>query len=129
MQTVTLQQPELVEQLNQFATEQGSTTETLLTKAIVEYLDRIIHQKIHQEVKAFETMHADLVLLYHGKYIAMHHKKVVDSGRDARQLYLRVRQKYGYVPILIRQVREQPKQTLVFRSPRFVRNIHEPSLQ
>jgi len=119
MDILTLQQPELVSQLEQAAAEREETPEQLLNLAVSEFLEKINRQKIHLESRAFESIHGELIKKHLGQYIAFHDGRVVDQDKDARTLYLRVRKKFGNTPILIRQVTKQAKNELVFRTPRF----------
>jgi hypothetical protein len=119
MDTLTLQRRETVDRLEQIATEQGTAAEELLDVAVREFLDKVAHQKIRAESAAFREMHAQLVAKYPGEYVAIHNGKVVDHDPDVRTLHLRVRQRYGRLPILLRQVTEKVEQRdLVFRSPK-----------
>lgn len=38
---------------------------------------------------------------YSGQYVAVYQNEVVDSDVDQRQLYLRVRQRFGHQPVLL----------------------------
>jgi len=44
-----------------------------------------------------------------GKYVAIHEERVVDFGDDKIALALRVYAKFGYVPIYVSEVTEQPR--------------------
>ena len=121
MVSLKLQEPELVERLAQIAAEQSTTAEELLSTAISEFLDKMARQKIHTESESFKTIHADLMAKYMGQYVAIHNGQVVDHDEEARTLYLRIREQYGHIPILIRPVTDKPERQLVFRSPRLTR--------
>jgi hypothetical protein len=38
---------------------------------------------------------------YHGEFVAVHERQVVDHDPDQRTLYLRIRQRFGHRPVLI----------------------------
>jgi len=116
---ITLQKPELVEKLQQFAQAYNCEVADFLDTAVGEYLDKMAREKIAAERQALEAHYADILPIYCGQYVAMHQGRVVDSDTDARTLYLRIRERYGYIPVLIRRVTPQAhRRELVFRSPR-----------
>jgi len=123
METViTLQKPELVEKLQQFAQIRNCEVADFINAAVGEYLDKVAEEKITAERQALEAMYADILPVYRGQYVAVHQGHVVDADADARALYLRIRERYGYVPVLIRHITPQAdRRELVFRSPRLSR--------
>jgi len=119
MDILTLQRPALVERLKQVATDEKTTAEVLLDTAVGEFLDKWVSQKLQAETNAFANLHPQLVLSYLGHFVAIHHGKVVDHDVDVRALHLRTRQKFGHMPVLLRQVTQSVElRDLVFRSPR-----------
>ncbi len=53
-------------------------------------------------------------------YVAIHNGEVVDNDTDVRALHLRIRQQFGRIPVLLRQVMtEKEPRDLIFRSPKF----------
>ena len=120
MPTVTLQ-PELVEQLQQVASEQAVMPEELLETAVRTYLRQLEREKIKAEAEAFRSMHAELAEKYVGQYVAIHDGNVVDYDEDFQALHSRIRQRFGRQPVLLRRVEAEPKRVLVFRSPRLER--------
>lgn len=116
---LTLKKPELVERLEAIASTQQTTPEALLHQAVSEYLDRVAHQKIAAESTAYKKLHPQLVKRYLEDYVALHNGEVVDHDPDVRSLHLRIRKKFGRVPILLRQVTQEiDPPDLVFRSPK-----------
>jgi len=77
--------------------------------------------KFASERQAFWAMHAQLVSMYEGKYVAVLHGQVVDSDGDERALVQRVYQKLGYQPMYVQLVTlgSRPVHRLV--SPQVVR--------
>ncbi len=120
METViALQKPELVEKLQQFAQVHNCEAADFLNMAVGEYLDKMAREKIATERQALEAHYTDILSLYSGRYVAVHQGRVVDSDTDARALYLRIRERYGYIPVLIRRITPKADQReMVFRSPR-----------
>jgi hypothetical protein len=51
------------------------------------------------ERQAFWAMHAQLVSMYEGRYVAVLNGQVVDSDINERALVQRVYQKFGYQPM------------------------------
>lgn len=124
------------EKLNRSATRRGLDTNQLLVQLVEEFLasepmpvestppDRTAdYEKIAQEQKYYEAQHADIVSQYRGHYIAMHEGKLVDHDMDRVALSRRIRRRYGSTAILITQVREEPKRTIMLRSPRLVKIV------
>ena len=111
-----------MKQLETFAVEQTTTTETVLENAVRAYLREIDRKKIKAESAAFAAMHESLVKTYLGQHVAVHHGEVVDQDADFQALHTRVRQRFGRQPVLIRRVEAQAERELVFRSPRFERS-------
>ena len=121
MTMLALREPELVERIEQAAAKQGITSYEMLTTAVNELLDKVARQKIRAESQAFKEMYMDLTTNYMGQYVAVHNGEVIDHDEDGRMLYLRIREHYGNIAILIRQVTDKTERNLVFRSPRFSR--------
>jgi hypothetical protein len=54
-----------------------------------------------------------------GEYVAIHNSQVVDHDIDIRALHLRIRHRFGRMPVLIRQVTQSAEaRDLVFHSPK-----------
>lgn len=56
------------------------------------------------EVAAFERLKKSLETEYWGKFVSIVGGKVVDADFDETQLVMRVYQKFGYVPMYMRQI-------------------------
>jgi hypothetical protein len=72
--------------------------------------------KWEREYQAFRHLLPELLRTHRGKYVAIHEGQVVDSDTDDIALIQRVHAKYGYVPIHVEQVAEQPT---VVRMPHY----------
>ena len=78
---------------------------------------------MEREVAIFEAKHSQLYSQYPNQYIAMHEGQVVDHDDELMPLVKRRRQQYpNNEVVLIRQVLPELPKTLMFRSPRQVRN-------
>ena len=123
MSDLILSEPNLVSKLEQLAREHSTTPEALLRLAVGRYVDDMGKQKLQQEIQAFHAQHKELLKNYAGQTVAIHQGQVIDHDHDAHSLYLRIREQYGNIPILIRQVTEQVENELTFRSPRLDRPL------
>ncbi len=56
------------------------------------------------EVAAFERLKKILETEYWGKFVGIVGGKVVDADSDETRLVLRIYQKFGYVPMCVRQI-------------------------
>jgi hypothetical protein len=65
--------------------------------------------KWEREYQAFCKLLPELLKTLKGKYVAIHDEKLVDSDSDDIALIQRVHAKYGYVPIHVEMVAEQPQ--------------------
>jgi len=110
--------PDLQMELIQMAKVTDVDIPTLLDRAVRDYLDRLVEQKIIAESKVFRAMHAELLERYRGEYVAIHSGEVVDHDVDLCALNRRIRAQYGRIAVLLQQVTEQPEIELVIRSPK-----------
>jgi glutamyl-tRNA reductase len=117
MTTINLA-PELVEQIESLAETAEVNAELLVEKAVRAYLLQLQREKIQAETEAFNEQREKLLSKYMGQYIAMHQGKVVDHDPDLRTLHLRVFERLGHTPVLLKRVSDEPKRELIFRSPR-----------
>lgn len=118
MSIVTLQS-DLAERLEETAAQRKVEPNDLLDLAVRAYLRQIDRETIKIEAEAFRAMHSELVAQHLGKFVAIHRKEVVDIDGDFQALHSRIRNRFGQLPVLLRQVEQEPERTLVFRSPRF----------
>ncbi|MEZ4726544.1 MAG: DUF5678 domain-containing protein [Caldilineaceae bacterium] len=122
MTAITLNRPDLVKRLQQIATEEDTSAEDLLDQAVVEFLETVALQKLKDETVAFEQLHGELLKQYLGQHVAIHNGIVIDYDPDLRELHLRIRARFGQMPILLRQVTEETKlPEIVVRSPKLVK--------
>ncbi|MEA3340325.1 MAG: DUF5678 domain-containing protein [Chloroflexota bacterium] len=109
---VELKEPRLVERVTYLAAEQTQSIEEMLETAVQTYLDKLEKEAIHAETEAFWAMHDKLVEKYQGQHVALHRGQVVDHDEDASRLDRRVREQFGWSPVLIAPVRPVPRRDL-----------------
>ena len=70
------------------------------------------------EQTAWFAQSAELRLQFRGEFVAVHKQKVVDHDPDKRSLYIRVRQRFGPIPVLILSADLDEPPTFRIYSPR-----------
>ncbi|MCX6048301.1 MAG: DUF5678 domain-containing protein [Chloroflexi bacterium] len=75
-----------------------------------------------QEMQAYIELHPMLKQKYFGKHVAIHGGKLVDYDESFDALYDRIAQAYPDEFVWMSQVAEEPIETFVVRSPRFVQD-------
>jgi hypothetical protein len=119
MGTAILSIPEqTVSSLHKVADALGESPEILADRAIHQFLRQMAERKLAQEEEYFRTQHTQLLLDYPNQTIAMHDGQVIDSDADELALYLRIRQQYPLIGILIKKVATEPEEIWTIRSPR-----------
>ena len=121
MTNITLK-PELAEQIEYLAGKEQTSAEALVEKAIRAYIVQTSREKIRRETEAFNEQLESFLVMYPGRYVAIHNGQVIDHDPDLRTLHLRVFDRLGHTPVLLKQVTTEPERELVFRSPRLERN-------
>ncbi|MCX6045827.1 MAG: hypothetical protein NT075_12000 [Chloroflexi bacterium] len=79
-------------------------------------------QTMDKEIAAFETMKAELIVHYLGRYVAIFQGAVVDCDADKGALLDRIVQSHPHEVVLVRYVRRTPRPPFRLRSPRLNRN-------
>ena len=115
-----------VNNLWQVAKSQGTTAEALADKAIRTYLLQEAEQKIEREEQHYRAQHAELLLRYASQFIAMHEGQVVDYDTDELALFLRIRQRFPMIGVLIKHVTDKVEEVWMVRSPRLGTNGRRP---
>ena len=119
MTTLTIDKQNLVDAIEQAAQSQNLSADEVIDKAVAEYIDRWASQKLRSEQDAFAQLHPQLVEQYFGQYVAIHNGCLIDSDFDDLTLHLRLRQKYGQMPILLRKVTDDiDPPTFLWHRPR-----------
>ncbi len=110
---------QLVENLEQVASEQGTTTEEVLDKLVSQFLYDVALKKMEAETLAFQQMYPQLTTEHFGEYVAIHNSELIDFDTDLAELRRRIRQKFGRMPILLRQVNSDKEiPTIMWRGGR-----------
>lgn len=76
----------------------------------------------NREMAAYIALHPQLKKDFFGKHVAILNGKLIDYDDDFAALYQRIDQKYPDTFVWLTTVREEPIQTLYFRSPRFIKD-------
>lgn len=97
---------------------QGITAEALADKALRAYLFQEAERKIDREEQHYHAQHAELLRKYVGQFIAMHEGQVIDSDTDELAVFLRVRERFPMIGVLIKRVTDHPDPVWMVRSPR-----------
>jgi predicted DNA-binding protein len=120
MQTTTITlRSDLEERLVQNAQKTTKTVNELVNEAVEQYL------RYQQQIVAYERMYTKLKQDYLGQWIAIHHQKLVDHDTDGATLYRRIRQKYGRISVLIRQVGDKQVEEVWIHTPSTGRESNE----
>ena len=118
MITINLK-PDLAEQITYLAEKSQTSAEAIVDKALRSYVAQFRREKIRAETEAFNQQRKILLTKYLDQYVAIHNGQVIDHDQDLRTLHLRVFDRLGHTPVLLKQVTQEPERELVFRSPRF----------
>jgi len=102
--TIVALRPNLVEQLKNEALRRQTSVETLANDWLEEQLWEARRRKINEEAGRFRARHAELLVQYAGKYVAMRDGIVIDHDSELVALHSRVRAQYGDEPILMAPV-------------------------
>jgi predicted transcriptional regulator len=121
MMTTIKLEPDISEQITYLAEESQVSADAFVDKALRGYLAQFRREKIRSEMEAFNQQRAKLLTQFSGKYVAVHNGQVIDHDKDLRTLHLRIFALLGRMPVLLKQVTQEPERELVFRSPRFER--------
>ena len=118
MQTITLQEPSLVEEVQRITEQEGLDTATFIAEAVRRHLATYRQKRIVAETEAWHRLPTAERKHYEGRYVAVYQGQVVDSDPDRLQLYFRVRKRFGRQTILITQGGDHPISVYRARSPR-----------
>lgn len=116
--TLELKEPTLIKRIEQLASATHQPSEQLLETAVQKYLDELEREAIHRATEIFWGMYDDLVKQYPQEHVAMREGHVVDHDQNASLLEMRVREKFGVLPVLIAPVTSKPVRELRWRGGR-----------
>jgi hypothetical protein len=66
-------------------------------------------EAFEREREAFERLKPELLRTHRGQWVAIYQGKVVEAGQDRSQVLDNFYGRFGYVPVYIQQVEEQPR--------------------
>jgi hypothetical protein len=107
--------PEWQEWLVQSAQQDLRTASDLVNEALEYYYHARQHEKLNQEVLAYEQLHSELWRTMLGEWAAIHQQALVDHDSDRVSLYRRIRAKYPHTAVLICQARAEPVEEIWWR--------------
>ena len=110
---------DLIRSVEKVAQEQNTDVESLVNAWVERQLALVREQKVREESARFRAQHSALLAAFPGEYVAMLNGEVVDHGYDLREVYLRVRERFGDAPVLVAPVTESPIPNYQMRSPRY----------
>src|ERR1700720_3292371 len=74
--------------------------------------------KWRREQRAFRRLLPELLKTHRGQYVAIHEGQVVESGPDKLDVASRAYARFGYLPIYVSLVTEEPVPPVRLPSPR-----------
>ena len=119
MTVVELREGALIWQIEQLAERTAQPVEKVLATAVETYLDQLERDGIRAETQAFWAMQDELLAQYPGQHVAIYNRNVFDHDTEAARLELRVRQRFGPLPVLIAPVMPGELSELHWRGGRF----------
>jgi hypothetical protein len=124
---VTLTIPErLYERARQLAAQRHMNVEEVLTKvldATEDALEMLVpewDEAVEREMAAYIALHPLLWEKYPCQHVAIYDGELVDRDEDYGALYERIEERYPDEFVWLTTVKEEPIETLVMRSPRFM---------
>jgi hypothetical protein len=81
--------------------------------------------KWRSEQQSFWRQLPELLKVHRGQYVAIHNGNVVESGADKLAVAERAYARFGYVPIFVHLVSDEPQSLARVPSPRLVRSAEE----
>ena len=109
---VRLREPRLIEHVERLAAEQSQSVEKVLETAVQTYLDELERDAIHAETQVFWAMHDQLLAEYQGQHVAIYRGEVVDHDENVSHLEKRIRERFGWLPVLIAPVKLGPRRDM-----------------
>lgn len=79
------------------------------------------NSKWESEYGAFQRLRSSLLLTHRGKYVAVHEGQVVESGEDKISVAKVAYARFGYQPIYVGLVSDDPPSVVRMPSPRLFR--------
>lgn len=108
---------DLAESLASAADQMETSVEAVIQEAIRQYLATRRREQLEQEIAAYKAMHARLWQELRGMWVAIHGGELVDQDRDKTALYRRIRDRFGRIPVLMREVKAEAIEEIWLRTP------------
>ena len=89
-------------------------------------LPALSEDKWRREQRVFHRLLPQLLQSHCGRYVAIHEGEVVESGADKLEVAGRAYARFGYVPIFVSLVTDQPPTPLRIPSPRHL-SLEKPA--
>lgn len=115
--------PDLVSQVKRITQRENADVEEFVDQAVRERIKRLKDEKFEAEAEAYRQSHPELVKQYLGQFVAIHEGQVVDHGPDSEELFLRIKRRYGDIPVYFQLVNESGIMELRAPSPRLEWNL------
>jgi hypothetical protein len=77
-----------------------------------------VEDKWRREQRAFHHLLPTLLATHKGDYVAIHEEKVVESGPDKLEVAGKAYARFGYIPIFVSLVTDQPTKPIRIPSAR-----------
>lgn len=101
MNTIALQEPELVSQITRIAESEGQSAVEFVSEAVRVHVARHRQKRIQAETDAWYQLPAETRAQYRDKFVAVFQQELVDSDSDRFTLFQRVRGQFGKQPVAI----------------------------
>ncbi len=121
-------EPALQSKLDRMARLLGKPADDIATEAIHAYLEELDARTLAVEEQAYRRLYPQLKERYLGLFVAIHNGEVVDTDPDFEPLFLRVQERLGDRPVLMRRVGDTPAEEYRFLSPRLERSDEGPRI-
>lgn len=108
MAVIQLRETTLADEIYKVATQEGKSADDVLADAARQYLAAYRKKRIKEEAQAWYSMAPEIRNEYKGLVVAVYQGKIVDSDPDRRNLYIRIRDRFGRQPVLLVDGGDQP---------------------
>ena len=101
METITLHESALVEEVEQLAKQEGLDSTDVVAEAVRHHLATYRQKRIAAETEAWYRLPSEERKGYAGQFVAVYGGQIVGSDADRLKLYLQMRERYGRQPVMI----------------------------
>lgn len=113
-------EPILAEQISYFIGNDENELKAAVDKAMRSYIGKLRQAKIEKELTAFKQQHDALRTQYEGDYVAIHEGEVIEHDSDLRTLHLRVIERFGTIPVLLKKVDSTTERVMTIQPKKLV---------